>query len=315
MTIETSESYRGTCFGFAVQSSLPFAYLRQGGGTPLRITEQCGEAATPPGPLTVRLTGGPERFEARLHSAGDEDRLWIDPVGWFNVDHRGPEIGLPNLPPEPANPKARDQLMAWRESSLWGMPAILCALRRGSYPIHAASVDVGGCGLLLGAPGTFGKTTLAAAFLKAGHRLLSDDMACCDLADEPTVLPGPAVVRLRRDVAAWLDLPGGRLAFETAEKVALTVEESTRGDGRPVALRAIVLLHKSDHGVKLTRASFSDALRDLFALSPKSVLDPPAAFTDAARLAETVPVWYLDRKLEMHGLPRLVDTIINGCLS
>jgi hypothetical protein len=235
-------------------------------------------------------------------------------VGWFKIDSHRPEISLPDLPSEATNPAVRDQLMAWREASLWGLPAILCSMRRGSYPIHAASVDVGGSGLLLGAPGTFGKTTLAAAFLRAGHRLLSDDMACCDLGPDPTVLPGPAVVRLRRDVAEQLELPGTRFAFKTAPKIALAVEESGRGNGSPVPLRAIVLLHKSESGPKLTRADLPDAARDLFVLSPKAVIDPAGAFQDAVRLAETVPVWYLDRKLEMASLPELVDMIVEGCL-
>jgi len=50
-------------------------------------------------------------------------------------------------------------------------------------------VEVGGAGLLLGAPGTFGKTTLSGAFHNAGHRLLSDDIAACDVRGDPTVLP------------------------------------------------------------------------------------------------------------------------------
>jgi len=314
-TLAPAVAFHGTCFGFAVQSTLPFAYLRQGSGTPLQITELNSARSTTPGPVIARWTGGPDNIETRLHSIGGEDQLWIEYVGWFKIDSRLPEIGLPDLPSEAANPAVRDQLMAWREASLWGLPAILCSMRRGSYPLHAASVDVGGSGLLLGAPGTFGKTTLAAAFLRAGHRLLSDDMACCDLAAGATVLPGPAVLRLRRDVADQLELPGTRFAFKTAPKVALAVEESARGDGSPVPLRAIVLLHKSKDGAKLTRAALPDAARDLFVLSPKAVIDPASAFQDAAQLAESVPVWYLDRKLDMASLPQLVDMIIDGCLS
>jgi hypothetical protein len=308
------ESFQGTCFGFAVQSSLPFAYLREGSGAPLHVNELNGAASATPGPVVARWTGGPDNIETRLHSMGDEYRLWLRHVGWFKIDPNLPEIGLPHLPSKAMHPVAREQLMAWREASLWGLPVLLCAMRRGSFPIHAASVDVAGFGLLIGAPGTFGKTTLAAAFLKAGHRMLSDDMACCDLAPSPSVLPGPAVVRLRRDVADWLELPQTRIAFTTEPKIGLAVEPAVRGDGSAVPLRAIVLLHKSDTPPTLARASFSDALRDVFVLSPKAVLDQAGAFADAARIVETVPVWYLDRKLDVASLPDLVDMIVERCI-
>lgn len=315
MSVAVSEEpFQGTCFGFAVRSAVPFAYLREGGGTPLRVTEFNGGASTPPGPVIARWTGGPDKIETRVHFTGDEYSLWIENVGWFRIDSRLTEIGLPALPSNAANPVTREQLLAWREASLWGLPAVLCSIRRGSFPIHAASVDVAGSGLLLGAPGRFGKTTLAAAFLKAGHRILSDDMACCELTPTPAVLPGPALIRLRRDVAEWLELPRTRLAFTTGQKVALAVEPSLRGDGSAVPLRAIVLLHKGDTGPKLTRASLPDALRDVFVLSPKAVLDPAGAFVDAGRIVETVPVWYLDRKLDIATLPQLVDMIVEGCL-
>jgi hypothetical protein len=307
-------TFQGSCFGFAVRSTLPFAYLRQGGGTPLQITEFDGAASTPPGPVIATWKGGPDNIETRVHSAGDGYRLWLEYVGWFRIDARLPEIGVPDLPPRAKDSAPREQLMAWREASLWGLPAVLCSMVRGSFPVHAASVDVAGSGLLLGAPGRFGKTTLAAAFLKAGHRILSDDMACCELAPEPAVLPGPAVVRLRRDVAKWLELPSTRVAFTTDPKVALAVAPELRGNGRPVPLRAIVLLHKSEAGPRLARASVSDAVRDVFVLSPKAVLDPGGAFIDAARIVETVPVWYLDRKLEIASLPELVEMIVQSCL-
>ena len=55
---------------------------------------------------------------------------------------------------------------------------MLCFRARGDTALHAAAVEVDGQAVVLGAPGTFGKTTLAAAFHAAGHRLLSEDTTC-----------------------------------------------------------------------------------------------------------------------------------------
>ena len=61
--------------------------------------------------------------------------------------------------------------------------------------------------ILFGAPSMHGKTTTAAAFAAAGHRLLAEDTVRCRIA--PAALyPGPSVVRLREDVAAQIAIPG-----------------------------------------------------------------------------------------------------------
>jgi hypothetical protein len=309
----STESVQGGCYGFSVCSSLPFAYLREGGGKVLHVTEHDGGLSPEPGPVTARWRGGPDKIETRLHSTVDRDRLWLEHVGWFEIDARIPAIGLPELPSQPAGPTPLAQRMAWREASMWGMPAVVCFTRGGYVPIHAASVEVNGAGLVLGAPGTFGKTTLAAAFLREGHRLLSDDMACCDLRGAPTILPGPALLRLRRDVAQWLAVPATRFAYATAPKIALALEPEVRGDSAPLPLKAIVLLRKSDHGARLTPAEPADAVRDLFVLSPKGVFDPSGAFQDIVQLVAAVPVWYFDRRLDPTALRDSVNQIIEIC--
>jgi hypothetical protein len=310
----SAESVQGSCYGFSVRSSLPFTYLREGGGTELRVTQRDGEPLREPGPVTARWHGGPDRIETRLHSSAHGDRLWLEHVGWFEIDARIPAIGLPELPSQPAGSTPLAQRMAWREASMWGMPAVVCFTRRGYLPIHAASVSVKGAGVLLGAPGTFGKTTLAAAFLKEGYGLLSDDMACCDVRGAPTILPGPALLRLRRDVAKWLDLPATRFAYATAPKIALALEPEVRGNSAPVPLKAIVLLRKSDNGDRLTRAEPAAAVRDLFVLSPRGVFDRPGAFEDVAKLVAAVPVWYFDRKLDAATLRDSVSQIVETCV-
>src|SRR5918994_7191763 len=102
---------------------------------------------------------------------------------------------------------------------MWGVPAMLCFMEQGYLPLHAASVDVGGEAVLLGAPGTFGKTTLAGAFHNANHRLLSDDISACGLGRQPVVFPGPALLRVRRDVFDRVDFPDTAAAFENPLRV------------------------------------------------------------------------------------------------
>ncbi len=303
---ETAHS-PGTCFGFDVRSPLPFAYLRNGGGTPLEVLESDGD---PPGDLGDLINESPARpgltLRTRLYATADADHLWVETAGWFRMDAKAPSITIPKL--------ADGLPAAWRESILWGMPAMVCLIRRGDVSIHAASVEVGGSALLLAAPGTFGKTTLAGAFLSAGHRVLSDDISCCRLADVPYVLPGPAVLRVRRDVAERLRFPDVRMTYETGAKVNLALDGRRRGTGSPLPLKGIVFLRRSDSAPTLRPAAPADAVRDLLHLSFKSVLDLTRSFDDIGRLVADVPVWDLHRRLTFDELPRVVDEIVRTCL-
>lgn len=56
---------------------------------------------------------------------------------------------------------------------------ILCH-QRGLVPLHACCVEVGGEAVAITGPSGAGKSTLAAAFMHAGHRVLSDDLTVVD---------------------------------------------------------------------------------------------------------------------------------------
>lgn len=197
---------------------------------------------------------------------------------------------------------------------MWGTPTAVCAIRHGLISMHAASVDVDGAALLLAAPGTYGKTTLAGGFLKAGYRLLSDDMVCFRLSPQPEVLPGPAVLRLRRDVFENLEFPGISRIHRFGRKFGLVLDDATRGNAQPVPLAGIVLLRKSGGSTALTRVQSHDAFRDLFALSLNGIIDHGRSFQDLAALVSRVPVWNLERKLDYAGLTEAVETLVRACL-
>jgi hypothetical protein len=310
----------GTFYGLEVHSTLPFRFLRPGGGIPMPVTEAAASYEEPHGELLMEWPARGNGSASRLYRVGLGARLWIDKIGCFDIDPKRPSITVPELPSQelraelsPTVPE--DQLLAWRETFVLGPPATVCFMAQGYLPIHAASVDVRGAGLLLGAPGTFGKTTLSGAFHNAGHRLLSDDISACDVRGEPTVLPGPALLRVRRDVFDRVDFSASDVAFETEFRVALSIDPSRRGDARPVPLRAIVLLRRSEGDVTLERAEPADSIRDLFNLCFKSKLDRGRAFEEVASLVKAVPVWYLARRLDYGELPAVVDRVVTECLA
>lgn len=289
---------RGACYGYEVRSELPLAYLRAGTGDPLDVRAPAAEGETPGDVLLIEWRPSPGRpLEARLWSDGRRFRLWIGDGGWFSVD---PEALLIEVP---ADGGVR------REERLWGIPALLCFLGRGDLPLHAAAVEVDGAAVVLAAPRTYGKTTMAAAFHRAGHRVLSEDTACMRLGPEPAVVPGPAMLRVRHDVRAALDVPRASVVGEDDDRVHFALDD--RGDCVPVPLRALVFLDEADGPPALERVELPEAIRDLWALSFRLPLedDVSRSFGAVADLAAAVPAWRFRRPLDLGGLAAHVDLL------
>lgn len=294
-----------TCYGFEVRSPLALRYLRPGSGVPLTVTE-AGDLRIPDDePVRRWIPRADHPFEADLYRDEGVFKLWIKGTGWYVIDPTVPSI---QVPPD-AEPVSR-------EERLWGFPAALCFIQRGDLPLHAAAVDVGGRSLLLAAPGRFGKTTLASAFLRAGHRVLSEDISCLS-GLQPSVIPGPAMLRVRHDSYERLEFPGTERIGADEDRVHLALNDAAKGDGAPVRLAGVVLLRKADGATTLERVPAPDAVQDLWALSFKisTEADRIRCFRAVVTLADHVPVWNLSRPLVYAEIDELVDTLVTTCLS
>ena len=295
----------GTCFGFAVRSSLAFHYLRARGSADGELEVSAPSTVEDADSGEVLLEWTPSsRFPlaGRLLRADPGFRLWVETWGWFLIDPEARRVTLP------------DTLnVVRREERLWSIPAMLCFQARGDTAVHAAAVEVDGQAVVLGAPGTFGKTTLAAAFHAAGYRLLSEDTTCIRASERPLVVPGPAMLRLRHDVAGQLEIPNATpVGTVDDDRVHLALDPAVRGDCSPIPVRAIVLLRHADEGVRIEPAPRTQAVRDLWALAFRLPTDADRArcFTAVADLARLVPVWNLYRRLTMRDLRAAVDCVV-----
>ena len=291
----------GACYGFEVRSSLPLAYLRDGTGDPLEIAAPADEGEGSDDVLLMewRPTSGLP-LEARLYAAGRAFRLWIAGGGWFSIDPEARRIEAP------ADGGLRT------EERLWGIPALLCFRDRGDLPLHAAAIEVDGGAVLLAAPRTYGKTTMAAAFHREGHRVLSEDTSCVRAGPEPAIVPGPAMLRVRHDVAERLALPRARRLGQDDDRVHYALEEP--GDCTPVPLRAAVFLDEATGAAGLEPVEQPEAIRDLWALSFRLPTEQSVAdsFTGIVDLAASVPAFRLRRPLDLDALDDHVALVVAG---
>jgi hypothetical protein len=292
----------GSCFGYGIRSDLPFSFVREGGGEPLMIDAAPG-IPRPDGPPLIRWEPRPDHpFEAELHDGGEGTyRFWVDGVGTFGVRPGRRAITMP-AEGEPIR----------REERLWGIPAVLCFLERGDHSLHAGAVQIGESAIVFGAPGRFGKTTLASAFVAAGFRLLSEDSTCLRPGATPAVLPGPAMLRVRPDSYDALSIGGTRVLDRDPDRVHLALDPATRGDGEPVPLAGVIMLRThDDDAIDLTPVPPDAAIQDLWTLSfhPPTDEGRAACFERVVALAASVPMWNLTRRLRYDSLDAVVDTI------
>jgi len=299
---------RGSCYGFDITSDVPLAFLRTatGTGTPMTIR---------PGPVPDASGTLLQRWDPAKEATLPTELIEIGPGHYLVRIGTDESYEVRSQPPEiTVHPAPIHQIS--RESMILGTPAAVSMAHQGRLPFHAGSVDVNGQGLILAATGTFGKTTLAGAFHSAGYRLLADDMSCAIADPEPALLPGPAVIRARPDVASAFTFERTTAALTRPGRTYFVLDPATRGNGDPVPLRAIVFLRISEGPIVLQPAAASDAIRDLYGLSFRLPNDQgqAAAFGLAAELAGKIPAWNLERPLTVNSLPEVIETVIDTCL-
>jgi hypothetical protein len=299
------------CLGFEVRSRLRFRLLRPAEGRPLEIVDHEGvEPDVGPEPLMWWNASATNPFARRIYTCDDGYAVWHEAIGWFIVDPSRPSIAIP---------PTEDDLS--REEQTWGLPAALCVAEGGGLALHAAAVDVGGSAILISAPGGHGKTTMAAAFLRAGHRVLADDMSSCRINPEPSVLPGPAIIRIRRDVYGRLELPETHLVAEDDQKFHLMLSASAAGSGDPVPVAAVVFLRDAslravEDRPRIQAVATERSLPNLwtvnFTLPTRSARQ--RAFQKTAAFAAHVPMWDMYRPAGFDDLSGAVDLVVRTCL-
>ena len=289
--------------GFAIRSTVPLRYLRSGtDGQPVEINESerplndvgmLQEWASSRGELSIRLLDGVDGLIVEN-----------DLMGRFLVDRERSKISMPPAPGVPA---------PLREAFLWSTPFAIAGSDVGSVVVHSAAVEVDGRAILLMGDTGAGKTTLSAAFHAAGHRLLSDDGARCR-AEDGSVWPGPALLRIRNDMSGRIDRADLEFVHETPDKTHFAVAVPRRGGGDAVPISAIVFLHWGPEAANRVEAEMAIAR-----MWPLSFYLPAAdgrrdAFSALGEIARRVPSYDFSRP-RTGGDPSFgVDRLLERCL-
>lgn len=197
----------------------------------------------------------------------------------------------------------------------WGMGALLH--QRGVLPLHAASVasQQGTCIAFCADSGT-GKSTLTAAFLHKGYRLLDDNTTAIDSKDQKLlVLPGTSELKLHKDsIALWPDnWTDGIDLLPSWQKDGLLMQHLFEEHPRPLSAIFILTSHGSSKtGIKQIRGgeAFHLINRYIFCRNFLSGMGGTANnFNMMINIANRVPIYSLEISSPKPHPDRLFDMI------
>jgi hypothetical protein len=208
------------------------------------------------------------------------------------------------------------------QNFLFGQVLSFALVAQGFEQLHAAVVNVDNAAVGFLGDCTFGKSTLAASFVQAGHRLLTDDVLMLDgRGDRLLALPGTGRIKLQPDSASvFLSDPGRGASLHsgtTKASFSLPVEQA---QGTALPLRRLYVLPApgerdgiTDVGVKpLSRAAMVQSLLSSsfnIAVFDKSRL--ARQFMFAARVASQVDGYALRYPKGLHHLPAVRQAVID----
>jgi hypothetical protein len=289
-------------YGFSVRTQQQLRFLRSGGGAETLEIVAAEKPRMRPDvePLADWALPGTEyQARATLYRVEHGYEFWTTDVGGYNVDLENGRIEIPD---------AQDEIV--REQRLWGIPAMLCYMDRGDFPLHAATVEIGSGAVLIAAPSRYGKTTLALAFHREGYRVLSEDLVCCRAGSSCEALPGPALMRMRTDVYDGSPPSGTHVVVARPDRIYLGLDDDRKGSGAPVPIKGIVFL-REEESVRMEPVTASVAVADLWHLNFRLATTEFRArsFQQLTRLAGGVPSWNLFRPLRLASLDATVALI------
>lgn len=292
-------------FGFRLAAAFPFASRLKTGYPPAELTLGVAMESVlqdPTIPPTFTRSG------TALFRADSLEVLRFAQAGDFRVQGDRIEAFLEGARPDLAELRFLGPVMSyWLE-------------RRGLTTLHPSAVAVDGQAVAFLSRHGGGKSGLAAAMVRSGHSLLTDDLlALEETGDRWEVRPSYPEMRMWPDEAAWFagSLEGLPLVQRDSEKRRVAIGSFQQNPAplsriyvasrRPETAGEVEIhpLSRSEALIELVRHSFSPRLMEAAGLQP-------ARLDRLARLVRSVPVHRLVYPSGFERLPLVVASIIKS---
>ena len=238
-------------------------------------------------------------------------------VGECLISRDGRRINCYRLPK--ANPESFNVYLLTQALSF-------ALVKNGMEPLHATAVAVKGTAVAFLGDCGFGKSTLAAEFLKAGHRLLTDDLLILrKIGRQVLAYPGPPRIKLLPKTTNRF-LGDAKTIFPMNPRTRKLVVPLRRGRACSVAtpIAAFYLLPSPDEtaigsNISITTLSRREAFWRLLASTFNiSLLHPPRLqrqFEATEALANSIVVRELSYPRALRSLPRVREAILSDLVA
>lgn len=207
---------------------------------------------------------------------------------------------------------------------LLGQALSFALVKQGFEPLHATTIVVNGEAIALLGEGGFGKSTLAACFLAAGHRVLTDDLLLARQAPHGILAyPGPPRIKLfPRTARRFLGAAASGVPMNTATRKMILPLDTSRVRSTPAPLRAIYALSPPrtvfrKQSIQIERLSPREAflalVKNTFNYRITDAQRLQRQFQHTSHLAGSVPVFRLAHPRSLDRLEAVRDRILELC--
>jgi len=253
-------------------------------------------------------------YERRCSASGSEFLRWPN-LFEFIVSHDGRSIVWRFL----------DRATVESFQTYLLAPVLSFALvKQGFEPLHATAVVIEGKALaLLGDSGS-GKSTMAAAFVHAGHQILTDDLLMIREMDGILYgFPGPTRIKLFPEVARRFFPNHGPCPLMNPESGKLLVPlESSQSTQAPAPLHGFLLLKEPDErlcGSHIDRLSGTQSFLELVRSTFNARISSPdrrrRQFRAVQEWAARIPVRALTYPRSLAALEQVLEDIVSKTCS
>jgi hypothetical protein len=312
MQVEDDRSYRYCVYGIGIVSDTPLTMPRHEHEPLCHVA--CVRA---PASLFARTIQGAvfhplsDRWQRSAVLDDGSSYLSWDTVGEFLVAPDGRRITC-----RPAARCSADSFQVY----MLGQALSFALVQQHIEPLHATVVVVDGEGVAFLGGSAFGKSTLAASFLEAGHRLLTDDLLVVrETAGDLLAYPGPPRLKLFPAMARRFlgKATGVRMNADTGKLIVPLDDRQTAT--RPVPIRAMYVLRPPQDTCRHQNVSIEAlSARDAFIELMKCTFNRRLAgagraarqFTETVRLIESVPVRRLAYPRQIERLRDIHDQVL-----
>jgi hypothetical protein len=210
---------------------------------------------------------------------------------------------------------ARHEYLRW---VLLGRVMATAMYLGGTVCLHGSAVSVDGEGICFLAPKYHGKSTLAAAMVAAGARLVTDDVLPLALGADVRLRPGVPTLRLWQDSEAAVAIEEKEDGRDDDEKARIDLKPRALISG-PEPLRAVYVLNPALHApacapaVTRTRLQGPSAFETLIrngSIAPLlSAREARPLLEVAGTIVRQVPVYSLRPVRDLARLPEVVEQL------